>query len=183
MEKFKNHFSDHWYMYVMGFFIVMLVYFYGKITDYEENNINEINAVYYMTQLETEDVTAVNILGNKGQELSFIKKEDGTWVYAPDESIVIEQAGPQYLVELLKKIATEYMVEDAEDISIYGLSENNPYVELVTSDQNYRIYIGSYNDTVKRYYACLNGDNDVYGVQINVAEVLDFTLKDYLPIE
>ena len=183
MEKLKKHMSDRWYMYAMGFIIVLLVYFYGKIVDYEENNINEINAVYYMTQLQTEDVIGINILGKMGQEISFIKKEDNSWIYAEDESLVIEQAGPQYLVELLKEITTEYMVEDAEDISIYGLSEKCPYVELVTSEENYRIYIGHYNDTVKRYYACLNGENDVYGVEINVAEVLEFKLKDYLPME
>lgn len=183
MQKFKNHFSERWYMYVMGLFIIALVCFYGKITDYEENNINEINSVYYMTQLQTEDVTGVNVLGNVGQELSFVKKDDGTWVYGADETIAIEQAGPQYLVELLKEIATEYLVEDAEDISIYGLSEECPYVELVTAEKNYRIYIGDYNETVKRYYACLNGENDVYGVQVNVAEVLEFTLDDYLLAE
>ena len=183
MEKIKNHFSDRCYMYVMGLFIIVLVYFYGKITDYEENNINEINSVYYMTQLQTEDITGVNILGKMGQEISFVKKNDGTWVYAADENIAIEQAGPQYLVELLREIATEYMVEDAEDKSLYGLSADCPYVELVTAKKIYRIYIGDYNETVKRYYAYLEGENDVYGVQINVAEVLDFTLDDYLLVE
>lgn len=180
MEKVKNYFSQHWYMYVMGVLIVLMVYFYGRISDYEENNINEINAVYYMTELETDEVTGINILNRDGELISFAKKEDGTWVYTEDEGLAIEQAGPQYLVELLKHIATEYMVEDAEDISIYGLSSDNAYVELLTAEDSYRIYIGSYNETVKRYYACLQDEKDVYGVQVNIAEVLDFKLKDYI---
>lgn len=180
MEKIKNHFSERWYMYVMGILIVAMIYFYGKITDYEENNINEINSVYYMTQLNVEDIIGVTSFNKMGQELSFTKKEDDTWVYTADESLAIEQAGPQYLAELLNEIATEYLVEDAEDISIYGLSDKCPYVEIETAEKDYRIYIGDYNDTVKRYYAYLEGENDVYGVQVNVAEVLDFTLEDYL---
>ena len=180
MEKIKNHFSEFWYMYALGVMVVLMTVVYGRLIDYETENENEINSVYYMTQFETEDITAVSFLGNEDQYLSFIKKEDGTWVYKEDESLAIEQAGPQYMVELLKEISTEYQVENAEDISIYGLSEDCPYIEFVAKGQTYRIYVGDYNETVKRYYAYIAGGKDVYGIKINIAEILDYTLEDYL---
>lgn len=180
MEKLKNHFSEFWYMYVLGALVVLMTIVYGRLINFEEEKNDEINAVYYMTKLEAEDITAVSYLGNMGQELSFIKKEDGTWVYEANEALAIEQAGPKYLVELLKEISTEYQVEDAEDMSIYGLNEDCPYIQIVTEEKTYRIYVGDYNETVKRYYAYIDGEKDVYGITVNIAEILDYTLEDYL---
>lgn len=180
MNKIKKHFEDKWSLYVLGVIVVIMTVAYGRLSEYEENNINEIHAVEYVTTLKAKDIVRISIKGNKGQELAFDKKEDGTWVYEPDETAVIQQEGPMYLAELLDEIATEYHIENPEDKSLYGLDEACPYVQVETEETCCKIYIGSYNDTVRRYYAYVDGGTDVYGVTAEVAEVLDYTLKDFL---
>lgn len=179
MEKLRRHFEDKWTLYVLGVLVVVMTMAYGRLSEYEENNANEINAVEYVTSLKAEDIIRICVKGNKGQELAFCKKEDGTWVYEPDETIAIQQEGPMYLAELLDEIATEYHVENPEDKSVYGLHEACPYVQVETQEACSRIYIGSYNETVRRYYAYVDGGADVYGVTAEVAEVLDYTLEDF----
>ncbi len=181
MEKLKKHFSELWYMYVLGGLIILITVVYGNIINYEKDNLDDINAVYYMTDFEAADITAISYRNRMNNILSFVLKEDGTWIYEENPELPIEQAGPKYLVELVRKISTEYQVENAEDISIYGLSENCPYIEFVAKGETYRMYIGDYNETVKRYYANMAGSRDVYGVKVNVAEIFDFTLKHYMP--
>lgn len=182
MEKLRKHLEDKWSLYVLALAVVVMTAAYGKLCEYEENNANEIHAVEYVTKWKAEDIIRISIKGNKGQELAFCKKEDGTWVYEPDETTVIQQEGPMYLAELLDEIATEYHVEAPEDKSIYGLSEACPYVQIETKEDCCRIYIGSYNETVRRYYAYADGRADVYGVPDEIAEVLEYTLEDFLEI-
>lgn len=176
----KKHFSVYWYMYALGAILVLMIAFYCRLVDKVDQNANEMISTYHLTDMESEEITAISYRGNKKQEISFAKKEDGSWVYAPDESLVIEQAGPQYLAELLKKVTSEYQIEAAEDISIYGLSEESPYIEISTLEETCRIYIGNYNEIVKRYYAYIDGKTTVYGLKQDIAEVLDYTLNHYL---
>lgn len=180
MEKIKKHFSVFWYMYVLVAILTAMIVGYCRIIDMEEQNTSYIISIYHLTDVDSDEITAISYRGNENQEISFVKKEDGNWVYAPDESLKIEQAGPQYLAELLKEVTSEYQIENAEDISLYGLSEDCPYIEIVTEKKTYRIYIGNYNDTVQRYYAYIDGSTTVYGLEQEIAEVLDYTLDDYL---
>lgn len=180
MEKIKKHLSVFWYVYVLVAILIVLIGAYGRIIELEEQNTNYIISVYHLTDVDSDEITAISYRGNENQEISFIKKEDGSWVYAPDESLVIEQAGPQYLAELLKEVTSEYQIENAEDISLYGLSEDCPYIQIVTEKKTYRIHIGNYNETVQRYYAYIEGSTTVYGLEQEIAEVLDYTLEDYL---
>lgn len=176
----KKHFSVYWYMYVLGAFLVAMIAGYCKLVDLVDEGANEIISAYYLIDIESDDITSISYRGNQGQELSFARKADGSWVYAPDESLEIDQAGPRYLAELLKEVTSEYEIADAEDFSRYGLSEDCPYIEITTADQFYRIYIGNFNETVKRYYAYIDGDTTIYGLKQDIAEILDFTLNSYL---
>lgn len=176
----KKHFSVFWYMYLLGAVLIVMIAGYCRLIDMVDQNAGNIVSTYHLTDVESGEITAISYRGNKKQEISFTKKEDGSWVYAPDESLVIEQAGPQYLAELLKKVTSEYQIENVEDISLYGLSEESPYVEITTAAKTYRIYIGNYNETVQRYYAYIDGETTVYGLKQDIAEVLDYTLNHYL---
>lgn len=176
----KKHFSVYWYMYLLGAILVFMFVCYCKLIDMVDESANEMVSTYYLIDIESENITAISYRGNQGQEISFARKEDGSWMYAPDESLVIEQTSPQYLAELLKEVTSEYQVEDVEDFDMYGLSEDSPYVEISTESETYRIYIGNFNETVKRYYAYIDGKDTVYGLKQDIAEVLDFTLNNYL---
>lgn len=180
MEKIKNHFKVFWYMYVLAAILAAMLAVYCRIIDLEEQNTNYIISIYHLTDLDTEDIFAVSFKGKAGQELAFSKKEDGTWIYTANEDIEIEQAGPQYLAELLKEVTSEYQIENAEDINLYGLHEACPYVQVDTEAMRYRIYIGNYNQTVRKYYAYMEGSSIIYGVGEEIAEVLDYTLDDFL---
>lgn len=179
MKKIFSHLKEFWYMYGLLILIIGVTYGFGLLNSYEEQNSEELFTIYTITEFEREEITGISYLGNAGQELSFVKKEDGTWVYGPDETLTIEQDGPLYLVELLKNITSEYQVENPEDMSIYGLSEASPYIQIDTAKESKRIYIGEYNATVKRYYAYVEGQTTVYGVKTDVAEVLDYTLSNF----
>ncbi len=183
MNKIINHFKTFWYMYVLVAILVVMTIVYGRVIELEEANAHKINKVYYMTDFKSEDFTRISFLGKEGQQLSFIRKDGETWAYEADEALVIDQDGPKYMTELLKKIATEYQVSNAEDISIYGLSEKCPYIEFVAKGETYRMYVGNFNQTVNRYYAHFAGETDVYGITAEVAEILDYTLEDFKPEE
>lgn len=176
----KKHFSEFWYMYVLGVVLALMIIGYCRLHDLVQDTADGIISAYHLTDMASEDIIEISYRGNKKQEISFAKKEDGTWVYIPDENLAIEQAGPQYLAELLKKVTGEYQIDNVEDIGMYGLSEESPYVEVVTKTDTCRIYIGNYNDIVKRYYAYIDGSTTVYGIKKEVAEILDYTLESYL---
>lgn len=180
MKKIKAHFSEMWYMYVLFIFIILLTLGFGRLNAYEDQSSDELFSVYTLTDLDREDITRILYTANNGDMMSFSKMEDGNWAYDFDNTVEIKQDGPKYLAELLRNITSEYQVVNPEDMSLYGLTEESPYIQIDTVEQSYRLYIGDYNSTVKRYYACMEGDNTVYGVTISIAEVLDYTLSNYI---
>lgn len=178
MEKLKKKFHEKGYILGLVLLFIVFVFLYIRVSDFEEQNSNSLIDYYDIINVSSSDIQSFDYMAENGDEISFARNGD-VWEYVPNPDMDIDQDGPTYIAELIKKITSEYQVTNPEDIGLYGLSNSSKCLHIVTKKAEYFIYIGNYNETVQRYYAYKEGDNTVYGVTEEIAELFTFTLDDF----
>ncbi len=104
-----------------------------------------------------------------GTTLSFHKGEDGTWLYDEDEAFPVDPEKIQTLLEEFQAFRAAFTIENAEDLSQYGLDNPELTINLTAGDTSYTIDLGSYSTMDEQRYLS-DGDGNVY---LAVSDPLD----------
>lgn len=70
------------------------------------------------------------------------------------------------------------IIENASDISQYGLDEPSRRISLETAQAVYTYYVGDYNSMSGIYYVCKPEESTVYTVEAAAINGLNYTLED-----
>lgn len=104
-----------------------------------------------------------------GTTLSFHKDEDGTWLYDEDEAFPVDPEKIQTLLEEFQAFRAAFTIENAEELSQYGLDNPELTINLTAGDTTYTIDLGSYSSMDEQRYLS-DGDGNVY---LAVSDPLD----------
>ena len=114
-----------------------------------------------------------------GTTLSFHKNEDGTWLYDTDEAFPVDPEKIQALLEQFQAFSAAFTIENAEDLSQYGLDNPTCTITLTAGDDSYTIDLGSYSTMDEQRYVS-DGDGNVYLAVSDPLEEYDATLSDMI---
>lgn len=108
--------------------------------------------------LDTSTATALS-WEYAGNSFSFHK--DGQWVYDDDEAFPVDQAEIGTLLGQFEQFTADFTIEDAQDLSQYGLDDPTCTIHIETADGSYDILLGDYSQMDQQRYISI-GDGNVY---------------------
>ncbi len=155
---------------------------YVGVKYYNNNYKEEEETVSYtVTQDDAASVKSLFLVNDNG-ELSFTKEGD-TWYENSDKTVSIDAGALEDMIEAAVSVTSEDVIENAKDMSQYGLDDPEITVTYTTENGSITLEIGDYNSSVSKYYVCVKGENMVY--TMNSSERASFTksLDDLKKIE
>lgn len=113
----------------------------------------------YVNQFDVSDVTAFTYMYD-GQTLMF-DLEDGKWVYLGDSSMELDTDKIENLLIEMSNLSANTVIEDAENMSEYGVDGSSQIFSAVFSNgSSLTYYFGSENEMVGGYYVQVTDDAD-----------------------
>lgn len=130
--------------------------------------------------IKVENVTGLS-LQHKGETLEFVK-EDGNWVYKEDAEFPLKPSGISSLESAVSALEPVRVLDGAEDMASYGLTEPQSWVALAGEDGTVKkLLLGDAADD--NYYACVEGEGTVYTISSTVLNDLPDDLYDWIQLE
>ena len=114
-----------------------------------------------------------------GQTLSF-HRTDGSWTYDEDEAFPVDQEKIGDLLSLFEQFGVSFIIEDAEELRMYGLDDPLCTIDLTLEDgQTYAVTLGDFSTMDSQRYVSI-GDGNVYLVQTDPLDYFDVELRDLI---
>ncbi|MCR5784267.1 MAG: DUF4340 domain-containing protein [Eubacterium sp.] len=151
------------------------VMFYNK-TQSDKEAASEAEKT--LCEIDSADITAFSYMLD-GSEYSFAL-EDEAWVYEGDSSLSISTDAVEEMLSAVSAVAYTEVVEDAEDLSSYGLDEPTNVITITTADETYVFTIGDKNAITYDYYMLYNDDDTIYTVSSDLTDAFSASLDDLL---
>lgn len=155
---------------------------YFGITKWSEKVTKEDENAFYMTDINSEDITAISWEYNgEVYRLEIESDEDGNekWVNADDSDFEVNQDYAKSMANIICNIAASRIIKNTEDYSQYGLYEDETGIKIQMSDgSEFEILTGNYNEVSYEYYAMLKGEKDVFMVEGTYMDSFECTMED-----
>ena len=114
-----------------------------------------------------------------GQTLAFHREEE-TWTYDEDGAFPVDQEKVGELLSLFEQFGVSFIIENAEDLGMYGLDDPICTIDLtLEDDQAYTITLGDFSTMDSQRYVSI-GDGNVYLVQTDPLDYFDLELRDLI---
>lgn len=147
------------------------------VTRYEARKENIQNSGEVVLELPTDSVTDLS-WEYDGQSLAF-RKEDGTWTYDGDDAFPVDQDKIAELLDPFASFGAAFIIQDAEDLGQYGLSDPTCTIHISTEDTDYTILLGDYSTMDSQRYVSI-GDGNVYLVADDPLDLFDAQLSELI---
>ncbi len=133
--------------------------------------------------LKSEDILSV-AMDRKGSNLFKAQKNgDADWqMLAPIQGNMNTSALSPMIDALTQTTASEYVEENAADLSKYGLANPAYVFDYATSSAHYKLLLGREKEKGSLIYAKLDGSNDVFTISESAYNFLDKPLKEIIDI-
>ena len=133
---------------------------YQKKQDQKAAQQEEDEKVYAL-QFASDDVTGISY-EYSGEILEFTKTDD-TWSSSADPTVQIDADKMKTMLSSLGSMTADSKVENATDLSQYGLDAPTQEATIQFSDGSEKtVTFGSTNEIVGGIYAQVSGDDNVY---------------------
>ncbi len=106
------------------------------------------------------------------------EKVDDTWYYAEDHTLQIIQSEMDTMLAGIAPLKSLMLIDDATDMTQYGLSVENRMLTFETADAQYSFELGGQNYVVKASYIRRPQDALVYVVDSAVVSAFDKPLEE-----
>lgn len=127
--------------------------------------------------IEPAKVTALS-WEQDGTTLSFHRGDDG-WQYDDDAEFPVSDSAMDAVLEQFYGFGASFTIENAEDLSQYGLDEPTCTITLTTDDETYTVKLGDYSTMDSQRYVDI-GDGNVYLAASDPLDAYDVELKDLI---
>lgn len=166
--------SKRLYM-LLGVLLICCVLTLG-VSKYEERKEKIRNSDEIIMELKSEDVTSVSWECGSG---TFAFHKDETWLYDDDENFPVNEEKIGGLLENFESLSVSFIIEDAEDLSQYGLDDPLCKIKIAAGEENYEISLGNYSEMDEERYVSV-GDGNVYLVQEDPLNAFDIELSEMI---
>lgn len=144
--------------------------------------VSRMNFEEKMTGTETTivDVDSADITylawNDNDDQMAFVC-EDGEWSYEKDEKMAVDQDLLDTIAEKLSDITSDKMVEEVQNLSVYGLSNPAYNITIKTADDTWEIAVGDETFSDGEVYIS-NGDGYVYLTDSGLIDDISYSLLD-----
>lgn len=157
---------------LLGVLLLLCVLTLG-VSKYEEQKERIKNSDEIIMEINSEDVTSLSWeCGSK--EFAFHKDE--TWLYDEDEKFPVDEEKVGRLLEIFESFGVSFIIEDAEDLGQYGLSDPLCKINISAGEESYEILLGNYSEMDEERYVSI-GDGNVYLVKEDPLSSFDIELS------
>ena len=108
--------------------------------------------------------------------LIHIFHRDERWLYDEDASFPVDSETMAMLLEPFQSFGASFVIEDAENLSQYGLNSPECTIRIDTEEESYTITLGDYSTMDAQRYVSI-GDGNVYLVSDDPMENFDLSLR------
>ncbi len=134
-------------------------------------------------QIDPDTVTFVSWEHN-GSSLTFTK-EDTAWTSSDDSTLPVDADKISELLDTFNPLTAGFVIENADNLSQYGLDKPECTITLTASDTDYTIELGGFSTMDQERYLSI-GDGNVYLVTTDPLNAFDreldyFTKTDDIP--
>jgi hypothetical protein len=160
---------------LLGVLLIFCVLTLG-VSKYEEHKEKIKNSDKIILELDSDDVSSLSWeCGTK--TFAFHKEE--IWLYDEDEHFPVEEKKVSGLLKKFKSFGVSFIIEDAEDLSQYGLKEPLCKINIGGAEESYEILLGNYSEMDEERYVSI-GDGNVYLVKDDPLDSFDIELSDMI---
>ncbi|MDE7038415.1 MAG: DUF4340 domain-containing protein, partial [Lachnospiraceae bacterium] len=146
------------------------------VSKYEERKEKIKNSDEIILELNSEDVTELS--WEYGAE-TFAFHKDENWLYDEDEHFPVNEEKMDQLLENFQSFGVSFIIEDAEDLSQYGLGDPLCTIHIGLEEETYEILLGNYSEMDEERYVSI-GDGNVYLVKDDPLDSFDIELSDMI---
>lgn len=161
---------------LLGVLLICCVLTLG-VSKYEERKEKIKNSDEIILEINSEDVTSLSWEYEK--EILSFHKDEKTWLYDEDENFPVNEEKVGQLLENFKTFGVSFIIEDAEDLSQYGLENPLCKISIGAGGETYEISLGDYSTMDEERYVSI-GDGNVYLVQNDPLDSFDIELSDMI---
>lgn len=167
---------------ILSICAVLLAGTYFGISKWSEKVAEEDQSAFYMTDIKTEEITALSwVYNGESCRLEIETDDDGNekWVNAYDADFEVNQDYAESMASIVCNISASRILKNTEDYSQYGLYEDENGIKVETSDGgSIEIMTGDYNDVSYEYYAMIKGEKDVFMVDGTYLDSFECSMED-----
>ncbi len=157
---------------LLGVLLLLCVLTLG-VSKYEEQKEKIKNSDEIIMEINSEDVTSLSWeCGSK--EFAFHKDE--IWLYDEDENFPVDEEKVGSLLEIFESFGVSFIIEDAEELGQYGLSDPLCKINISAGEESYEILLGNYSEMDEERYVSI-GDGNVYLVKEDPLSSFDIELS------
>lgn len=153
--------------------ILLGVYFIMKTHNTKDMEKKEDADEITVTNLKTSDITGI-AFEVEGEKISFSKKD--IWILDGEENFPLDTSKIEAVAEGISALHAEKKIEDAENLSEYGLDKPENTIDITTKEGTTSLHIGAKNSTTSNTYVYMNDKKSVIYVVNN-------DIKSLLPTE
>ncbi len=113
------------------------------------------------TTVLTLDTSTATALSWEYADNSFSFHKDDQWIYDADNAFPVDQVEIGTLLGQFEQFTADFTIEDAQDLSQYGLDDPTCTIHIETTDGGYDILLGDYSQMDQQRYVSI-GDGNVY---------------------
>ena len=146
------------------------------VSKYEERKEKIKNSDEIILELNSEDVTE---LSWEYESETFAFHKDENWLYDKDEHFPVNEQKVNQLLKNFQSFGVSFIIEDAEDLDQYGLSEPLCTIHIGLEEETYEISLGNYSEMDEERYVSI-GDGNVYLVKDDPLDSFDIELSDMI---
>lgn len=161
------------------FLIVVIAFAALKIyqKNVPEGEAEDETVTYQILNADSNEVTEIGIITEE-ETTNLIRENDG-WKCLEDESVELDDSLVESFLENICQLTSNTQIENAEDMSQYGLDEPTISVTIQWESNMYTIKLGDYNSMITSYYISINDENTVYTVDSSVYYTLNKSLDSF----
>ena len=128
------------------------------VLSYQEKQEDIQNTDEVILQIDADSVTELS-WSYDDTSLSFHKETK--WQYDGDEAFPVDTEKIESLLSYFSEMGAAFVIEDAEDLTQYGLDDPECSVHIHSNDKDYEIALGDYSIMDAQRYVSI-GDGNVY---------------------
>lgn len=146
----------------------------------EEHKEKIKNSDEIILEIPEDQFTALS-WSQDGKTLSFHKEDgdDGTWTYDDDSEFPVSEKKIQDLLSTFEEFGVAFKIEEAEDLSQYGLDQPTCTINFTADSQDYEVTLGDFSTMDSERYVSI-GDGNVYLVKEDPMDKFDAEISDML---
>ncbi len=158
---------------LIGTYVYYVIYI-GKQEEQEASNTTEDEAIQILS-IEAANIQSIYYKNNQA-ELTLIKNTEDAWVIETNQDVPLNSTYTNKMASTVENLtASKIVVENAEDLSQYGLT--NPLITIIimkVDGSQETLYIGDESPLGDGYYACLKGNSSIYLVDTAVYSAYNY---------